>query len=484
MNKLKGFLLILAILLAVSPVLALAEEEVLPPDPTETTGPAMASTPEETDPGQPTSDIPAQPAAEPDPSDPTNTDAEPAVIPAEDNPEEPSEPPAPEPASEVPKVPAWDEEISLGKTYRAIADSSSWQTVLRLTAARACSVNLVSDGLPVKVVVLNTDTGARQELRPTRTNDGWQPLEAALRLQKGEYLLCLTKQNAGDKGTVQLTVSEARTPAAEPAPVQTEEAEAVHSGDTALPDNETTEAAAPDRTAEAAEPAASAEMPDSEESDDEATAEADVIPADMTSESPETAEADVLPAEPGTEETPAEETAEAIEIEMTAEAFDTDEPRETGESAEAPELEVTPIGSDSSESPSAEEEPEEEFPAMEDPGDPWDPGDMNVPGPDQAAGDDGTSSETDSAVPTVTVVAASSGEHGAAVGDEITLTAEILGCDPSQVTIEWQYSPDGGLTVVTVEDANDFEYRYTVDRTNMYYVWRAVVTLTTPPPEE
>ena len=40
MNKMKGFLLILAISLAVSPVLALAEEEVLPPDPTETTEPA------------------------------------------------------------------------------------------------------------------------------------------------------------------------------------------------------------------------------------------------------------------------------------------------------------------------------------------------------------------------------------------------------------------------------------------------------------
>lgn len=84
----------------------------------------------------------------------------------------------------------------------------------------------------------------------------------------------------------------------------------------------------------------------------------------------------------------------------------------------------------------------------------------------------------------VTVSTTLNGKPGTPIGAEVTLTATVIGCDPSQVTIEWQYSPDGGTTVIAVEDAHSFEYHYTVDRTNKHYLWRAVITLTSAQTEE
>ena len=66
----------------------------------------------------------------------------------------------------------------------------------------------------------------------------------------------------------------------------------------------------------------------------------------------------------------------------------------------------------------------------------------------------------------------------AAYGEDasVTLTAVVTGCDPALVTVDWQYSPDGGVTVYTVEDAHGLAYAYTVNDNNRDYLWRAVVT--------
>ena len=63
----------------------------------------------------------------------------------------------------------------------------------------------------------------------------------------------------------------------------------------------------------------------------------------------------------------------------------------------------------------------------------------------------------------------------ASYGAEITLTAEILGCEPGEVIIRWQYSPDGGETVVTVPEADGMVYSFILSEENMGYLWRAVV---------
>ena len=64
-------------------------------------------------------------------------------------------------------------------------------------------------------------------------------------------------------------------------------------------------------------------------------------------------------------------------------------------------------------------------------------------------------------------------------GTEIVITAEVTGTDRPYHLL-WQYSPDGGRTVLDAEDASGNEYRYTLDETNMQYLWRVAVIFDTP----
>ncbi len=64
------------------------------------------------------------------------------------------------------------------------------------------------------------------------------------------------------------------------------------------------------------------------------------------------------------------------------------------------------------------------------------------------------------------------------VGDEVTLTAELIGFDDVQVTLQWMYSDDGGKTFKPIEGANEQTYTYRVDKKNFYYIWQLVVSPT------
>ncbi|MBQ8074072.1 MAG: hypothetical protein IJ231_09965 [Clostridia bacterium] len=59
-------------------------------------------------------------------------------------------------------------------------------------------------------------------------------------------------------------------------------------------------------------------------------------------------------------------------------------------------------------------------------------------------------------------------------GMEATIHAEVTGAD-RPYTLQWQYSPDGGQTIVDVEDADAADFHYTVDEETVHYLWRVVV---------
>lgn len=64
------------------------------------------------------------------------------------------------------------------------------------------------------------------------------------------------------------------------------------------------------------------------------------------------------------------------------------------------------------------------------------------------------------------------------VGTEVTLTAELEGfLENDRYEIQWQYTPDGGETVLNAENANGLTYSYIVDKTNFTYGWRLMVIL-------
>lgn len=59
-------------------------------------------------------------------------------------------------------------------------------------------------------------------------------------------------------------------------------------------------------------------------------------------------------------------------------------------------------------------------------------------------------------------------------GTEIILTAHAAPSD--NVRYQWQYSPDGGETVITIEGATESVYSYVLTPENQNYVWRVMVT--------
>ena len=78
----------------------------------------------------------------------------------------------------------------------------------------------------------------------------------------------------------------------------------------------------------------------------------------------------------------------------------------------------------------------------------------------------------------IAVTSTLTGMEYVSVGTEIELKAELYGfLDTDRYTLQWQYSPDGGVTVVDVEGGNEPVYRYIMDEKTFTYSWRLVVTL-------
>lgn len=67
------------------------------------------------------------------------------------------------------------------------------------------------------------------------------------------------------------------------------------------------------------------------------------------------------------------------------------------------------------------------------------------------------------------------------VGTEVFLSAELEGFREDDLyEVQWQYSPDGGETVLDMEGANGLTHSYRIDKQNYAYVWRLVITLRSP----
>ena len=67
------------------------------------------------------------------------------------------------------------------------------------------------------------------------------------------------------------------------------------------------------------------------------------------------------------------------------------------------------------------------------------------------------------------------------VGTEVELRAELTGfTDEDLYTVRWQYTPDGGETVLDAEGANELTWHYIVNKQNYSCAWRVMLTLLPP----
>ncbi len=206
----------------------------------------------------------------------------------------------------------------------------------------------------------------------------------------------------------------------------------------------------PAETAVSESPAAPAENPgEAVEVTVPAVATADEAPADDGEENQETvgAEEETLPAEGAAEE---DETGAVADAEAPA------EPDEAGY-AEI-ELQLIP-----EEAQDAETEPAAEAEAGGSEADPTDV--QSIP----------------EALERVEVNVTASFEGELHYGSEIVLTADVDAL-AENYDIIWQYSPDGGLTICTVENASELTYSFVLSRENAHYSWRAVLTRKTALP--
>lgn len=284
-----------------------------------------------------------------------------------------------EEAEEAPVgAPSWDGEVAPGECWQGEWDGETREKTLRLYVPYDMDAELRTEGLAVRLTLTRTSDGETRMFQPVQEGTDLRPVEARVRLTRGEYSLRLEKVNESDAGVCRLWITEA-APETEETP---EEAPAVEES---LPEDGD-DAAAPEETEEA--PQADQETPEIREDGTE----------------PEDADMPDGPEE--TDETAAEDT--------------------------------DGLASD-------------------------------------ALPDDTDANATEEDV-TVTVTAVCS-------GDEVVLTARVTGCDPALVTVEWQYSPDGGQTVFSVADCHDFEYRFTIGEENRAYLWRAAVTRVGEAPE-
>ena len=468
---------LLVLLLAVLP-LTLTAEEIPPQTDTELSESEPEQTPAEdgeTSPADSRDEEPAQPGS-PDEQEQPETPDEPS---GEDQPEAggdplPEDQPEPDEAEdEAPRL-DWDEDLTVGKLWRKDLNEQTARVVLRLTLHKGTALRFRAEGLPVQLMITNTETASVSQLRPDEAGEGVR-IDETLNLRKGVYLILVEKLDPKASGTVMLTVSE---PEPETPTETIEAAEAVEgaeiTAEAAEPLIAQTEEA-PASTAEAAEPG----LPD--------TAEAVVTEESAGTEPPtETVEA-VGTEEPAETELP----TETVEAAGTEEPAETEPPTETVEAAgtEEPAAESSaeaggetvgtqeavtteePVGTDEAEPEGTTAETDEPCETTE------------TAGTEESEGEE-TLTEAEEPEIMVSVTVSLNGARRLFVGTEVTLTAVLAGCDPDEVEIEWQYSPDGGETVVTVGDAHGLEYRYTVDRENRHYLWRAVAVRRTADPTE
>ena len=74
-------------------------------------------------------------------------------------------------------------------------------------------------------------------------------------------------------------------------------------------------------------------------------------------------------------------------------------------------------------------------------------------------------------------VSANVGSTPSHEGDQIILSAKLTGFEDVNYRLQWQYSPDGGATIIDVSGANDAQYSFIINDENAAYLWRVCVTI-------
>ena len=69
-------------------------------------------------------------------------------------------------------------------------------------------------------------------------------------------------------------------------------------------------------------------------------------------------------------------------------------------------------------------------------------------------------------------------------GTTIVMTAQLVGFENDQYSIQWKYSADNGATMVDIEGATGLQYSFVIDDSNAHYIWSIVITIADPVEEE
>lgn len=352
-------------------------------------------------------------------------------------------------------------ELVLGRMARLSLDAEADKVVAWLPLSRTMTVNVKAEGIPVRVTLNRAGGEEKEELEFKQDGAQWLPIEANVDLRRGEYIVTVERIQPNSSGTVWLTISEAAQDAPE----------------------KINEPADAEKTT--AEPETIPNDPALSEAEEQETA-AEAPSDDVVSEEKEDAFADELLADDA-------ESEQAEEVQLSDEALPREEPaeetlpddessEETEEQPQADELpeaaDELPVTADEEQPPadflpdSASSEDDEQAPATED------FAEETIPGEDVSADEELIEIE-DYDTPlglapreTAVTVTATFLDRSCT---EVMLSVEVSGCDSDLISIEWQYSPDGGETVCSVPDAHDDCYVYTLDDANRNYLWRAVV---------
>jgi len=312
---------------------------------------------------------------------------------------------------------------------------------------------LTAEGTPVQATIRDEEGNKVTGLVPEQAEGVWMPLQAEVTLTRGLYRIHFEGVD-GNSGAFTWMISKSET--AE---------EATNAGE-ADP-----EAAAEEKTgaAEIAQDAA-AEADGDGDTEGESEPETSGSEQDIPETEPEVEEAELEIIEnetelPEIESEIAEEGSEAAEDvpEITVDVTETDG---TGsEDAEDSE------GAEGNSSETGEEETPEDGEAEES-------AEGGEEGETGAHPEDGNPEETAEAEETspvkIWITSSMMEATEIRIGMEVAMTAQVEGAE-QPYTLQWQYSPDGGETIVNVEDANEAEYRYILDEDNARYLWRVAV---------
>ena len=405
------------------------EPEPVPAPVVEEETSAPAAVEEETAAPEPEPEI--IPETQPEPVQEAETVPEPVVLPDE-NVQDEAAAEAAEPVSE--KL-LWDEELKLDHLYRGSLTDEKPVLVLRLEIRKKLqTVRLTTEHLAVKLTVADLDGTFKQVFKPVIQEKKYLPLDETVELRRGVYLITVESAEDGEKGAFNLLAAVL--------PEETDEVEAAEP-----------EAAQQAEPMAEELPALSAIAEDATD-EDEAEVEEVIVEAIESDEEPEMTEVSETLVTPEIAET-----ADAVDP-TAAEGFTAADKLETAETAELIES-AAPVET-AEETAADEADVVEETAAALPVADENDPAELTAREP--------------KAPPTVLIESYVEEISQAGPSAVILLRVSVTNAE-GPYAIQWQYTPDGGDTIIDVPNGNGPEYRYVLDSETAQYGWRVMVTM-------